>query len=87
VPRPAPFPLVLGCSRSLVGVDAESCEVVQETPHTLFFVPLHAVRALRTSRTLAVSYPPCAPQTPRTRSASRFVDVPAGVTQEEGHTG
>ena len=36
--RSAPFPLVLGCSRPLVGVDAESSEFVQETPHTLFFL-------------------------------------------------
>ena len=34
--RSAPFPLVLGCSRPLVGVDAESSEVVQETPRPLF---------------------------------------------------
>ena len=31
--RSAPFPLVLGCSRPLVGVDAENSEIVQETPH------------------------------------------------------
>ena len=37
--RSAPFPLVLGCSRPLVGVDAESSEVVQETPHPLFSWP------------------------------------------------
>ena len=43
--RPAPFPLVLGCSRSLVGVDAEGSEVVQETPHLLFFLPPHTARA------------------------------------------
>ena len=36
--RLAPFPLVLGCSRPLVGVDAESSEVVQETSHRLFFL-------------------------------------------------
>ena len=36
--RSAPFPLVLGCSRPLVGVDAEGSEVVQETPHPLFFL-------------------------------------------------
>ena len=35
----APFPLVLDCSRLLVRVDAESSEVVQETPHPLFFLP------------------------------------------------
>ena len=43
--RPAPFPLVLGCSRLLVGVDAEGSEVVQETPHPLFFLAPHAARA------------------------------------------
>ena len=72
--RPAQFPLVLDCSRPLVGVDAESSEVVQETPHPVFF--LGSPRSprpppiLRTSRTSAVSYRPCAPQIPRTRSAS-----------------
>ena len=43
--RSAPFPLVLGCSCPLVGVDAESSEVVQETPHRLFFLPPHTARA------------------------------------------
>ena len=43
--RSAPFPLVLGCSRPMVGVDAESSEVVQETPHPLFFLPPHAAHA------------------------------------------
>ena len=34
-------PLVLGCSRPLiVGVDTESSEVVQETPHPLLFLVL-----------------------------------------------
>ena len=33
--RSAPFLLVLGCSRPLVGVHAESSEVVQETPLSL----------------------------------------------------
>ena len=41
----APFPLVLGCTRPLVGVDAGSSEVVQETPHPLFFLPHHTARA------------------------------------------
>ena len=48
--RPAPFPLVLGCSRPLVGADAESSEVVQ----TLFLGPQHSPRRppiLRTSGT------------------------------------
>ena len=36
--RPAPILLVLGCSRLLVGVDAESSEVVRETPQALFFL-------------------------------------------------
>ena len=43
--RSAPFPLVLGCSRPLVGVHAESSEVVQETPHPLFFLAPHTARA------------------------------------------
>ena len=43
--RSAPFPLVLGCSRPLVGVDAESSEVVQETPHSLFFLAPHTAHA------------------------------------------
>ena len=43
--RSAPFPLVLGCSRPLVGVDAESSEVFQETTHPLSFLPPHAARA------------------------------------------
>ena len=43
--RSAPFPLVLGCSRLLVGVDAERSEIVQETPHPLFFLALHTARA------------------------------------------
>ena len=34
----APFPLVLGCCRPLVGVDDEISEVVQETPLPLFFL-------------------------------------------------
>ena len=43
--RSAPFPLVLSCSRPLVGVDVESSEVVQETPHPLFFLVPHTARA------------------------------------------
>ena len=43
--RLAPFPLVLGCSRLLVGVGTKSSEVVQETPYPLFSLPLHAARA------------------------------------------
>ena len=43
--RSAPFPLVLGCSRPLVAVDAESSEIVQETPHPLFFLAPHTARA------------------------------------------
>ena len=34
-----PFPLVLGCDRPLVVVDAENSEVVQETPHPFFLLP------------------------------------------------
>ena len=54
-------PLVLGCSRSLIGVDAESFEVVQETPHLLLFLAPHTAcaphqfsvhHALRQSRIL-----------------------------------
>ena len=33
-----PFPLVLGCDRPLVGVDAKNSEVVQETPHPFFLL-------------------------------------------------
>ena len=33
-----PFPLVLGCNRPLVGVDAENPEVVQKTPHPFFLL-------------------------------------------------
>ena len=43
------------------------------TPSTLFPGPRHSPRPppfLGTSRTSAVSYPPCAPQTPQSRSAS-----------------
>ena len=43
--RPAPFLLVLGCSRPLVGVDAEGSEIVQETLHPLFFLASHTARA------------------------------------------
>ena len=73
--RSALFPLVLGCSRPLVGVDFKSSKVVQETPHpsTFFSGPRHNPRPLpilRTSRTSAVSYPPCAPQIPQARSTS-----------------
>ena len=64
----------LGCSRPLIGVDAESSEIVQEITHPLFFLAHHTARApppiLRTSRTSAVSFPPCAPQVPQTRPAS-----------------
>ena len=34
-----PFPLVLGCDRPRVGVDAETSEVVQETPHPFVLLP------------------------------------------------
>ena len=43
--RPTPFPIVLGCSRLLVGVDAGSSEVVQETSHPFFSLPPYAARA------------------------------------------
>ena len=72
--RFAPFPLVLGFSCPLVGVDAESSEVVQEiTRSTLFPGPPHSPRpppSLRTSRTSAVLHPPCASQIPQTRPIS-----------------
>ena len=71
--RSAPFPLVLGCSRPLVGVEAENSEVVSEAPHPLFLLPPTQPAPppfLRASRTLAVSYSPCAPQIPQTKSAS-----------------
>ena len=61
-------PLVLGCSHSLIGVDAESSEVVQETPHPLFSLAPYAARAshhyfsehhaLRQSRTLHERHKP-----------------------------
>ena len=61
--RPAPFPLVLGCSRPPVSADAESSEIVQETHHPLFFVASHAAGALHQlsehHALSAVSYPPC----------------------------
>ena len=38
-------PLVLGCSRPLVGADAESSEVAQETPHPLFSLASHIAHA------------------------------------------
>ena len=66
--RPALVPLVLGYSRALVGVDTGSSEVIQKTPHSLFFLPLHAAR--KTPRTLAASCLPCAPQIRPRGSAS-----------------
>ena len=38
-------PRVLGSNRPLVGVDAESSEVVRETPHPVFFLARHAAHA------------------------------------------
>ena len=38
-------PRVLGSNRPLVGVDAESSEVVRETPHQVFFLDRHAAHA------------------------------------------
>ena len=43
--RLTPFPLVLGCSRSLFGVDNESSDMVQEKRHSLFSLALNAARA------------------------------------------
>ena len=42
--RLAPFPLVLACSRSLVGIDTESSEVVHQITHHVSLLP-HAGRA------------------------------------------
>ena len=38
--RLAPFPLILGRRRPLVGVDTESSEIIQRASHPLFFRPL-----------------------------------------------
>ena len=46
-PRSASLPLVLGCSRPLVRVDAESSEVVQEALHPLSFLAPHTARVPR----------------------------------------
>ena len=43
--RPAPFPLVLGCSCPLIGVDTEISEIVQETHHPIFSLAPHTARA------------------------------------------
>ena len=43
--RSATSPLVLGYSRSLVGVEAEKSEVVKETPHPLFFLAPQTARS------------------------------------------
>ena len=60
--RLAPFPLVLGYSRPLVGVNTEGSEVVYKTPpSTSPPAPLrcpHPPPVLRTSRSSAVSCPP-----------------------------
>ena len=65
--RPASSPLILGCSRPLVGVDTESSGVVQETPHPLFLLSPHTARApyhfskhhvLRQSRILHARHEP-----------------------------
>ena len=46
VPPSCAIPPILGCSRPLVGVDAENSEFVQEqTTHSLFFLTSHAARA------------------------------------------
>ena len=39
-----PFPLVLGCDRPDVGVDAENSEVVQKTPHSFFLLYPRGIR-------------------------------------------
>ena len=62
-----PYPLVLGCDRPLVGVDAENSEVVQKTPHPFLLLfprgprnphefPEH--HALRESRLLHARHKP-----------------------------
>ena len=43
--RLAPLRLVLGWSRSLVGIDTENSDVIQQTPHPLFCLPLYAARS------------------------------------------
>ena len=43
--RLAPFSLVLGCSRPLIGAHTESSEVVQQIPHPIVSLPPHADRA------------------------------------------
>ena len=43
--RSAPSPPVLGCSRAMAGVDAESSEVVQEIPHLIFSLASYTARA------------------------------------------
>ena len=65
--RPVPSPPILACSRPVVGVDTESSEVVQETPHSLFFLASQIARAphefsehqaLRQSRILHARHKP-----------------------------
>ena len=76
--RPGSFPIVLGsgCSRPLVGVDAENPEIVQETLHPLFLLAPHAARAPRQfskyqqiTATKSSSGPTCR------ENIARFVDV------------
>ena len=43
--RLAPFFLVPGCGCPLVGIDTERSEIVQETPHLLFFLAPNAAHA------------------------------------------
>ena len=68
-----PFPLVLGCDRPLVGVDAENSEVVQKTPHPFFLLSPRGTRtphefpehhALRQSRVLHARHKPSEQDTP-----------------------
>ena len=58
--RLAPFPLVLGCIRPLVGFDTESSEVVRETPHPLSSFPWtpNAARAPYQFKSINPEYPP-----------------------------
>ena len=67
------FPLVLGCDRPLVGVDAENSEVVQKTSHLFFLLSPPVTRpphefpehhALRQSRVLHARHKPSEQDTP-----------------------
>ena len=72
--RLASFLLVLGYSRPLVGFNTESSELIQETPHSFFFLPPprsplspspFQTSPFRTSLNSAVSCPYATRQKPR----------------------